>query len=29
MIPRERVKDAVRALHARFIAAQRPLVPVD
>jgi aspartate kinase len=29
MIPRDRVKDAVRALHARFIDSQRPLVPVD
>jgi aspartate kinase len=29
MIPRERLKDAVRALHARFIDSQRPLVPVD
>ena len=29
MIARDRVKDAVRALHARFIDSQRPLVPVD
>ena len=29
MVPRDRVKDAVRALHARFIGSQRPLVPVD
>ena len=29
MIPRERVADAVRALHTRFIDSQRPLLPVD
>ena len=29
MIPRERVKDAVRALHGRFIDSQRSLVPAD
>ncbi|HEY1306629.1 MAG TPA: aspartate kinase [Vicinamibacterales bacterium] len=29
MIPRERVADAVRALHTRFIDSQRPLLPAD
>jgi len=29
MIPRDRVNDAVRALHARFIESQRPLLPAD
>jgi aspartate kinase len=29
MIPRDHVADAVRALHARFIESQRPLLPVD
>jgi len=29
MIPRERIADAVRALHARFIESQRPLLPAD
>ena len=29
MIPGERTKDVVRALHARFIEAQRPLLPSD
>ena len=29
MIPRERLKDAVLALHARFIDSQGPLVPMD
>jgi aspartate kinase len=27
MVPDDRVKDAVRALHERFIERQRPLVP--
>jgi len=27
MVPDERVKDAVRALHERFIEKQRPLLP--
>ena len=27
MVPRDRVDDAVRALHERFIERQRPLVP--
>ena len=29
MIPRERIADAVRALHAQFIESQRPLLPAD
>ena len=29
MIPGDRTKDVVRALHARFIEAQRPLLPAD
>jgi hypothetical protein len=29
MISRPRVADAVRALHARFIESQRPLLPAD
>jgi aspartate kinase len=29
MIPRERIADAVRALHARFIESQRPLLPAE
>jgi aspartate kinase len=29
MIPRPRVRDAVRALHARFIESQRPLLPSE
>jgi aspartate kinase len=29
MIPRERIADAVRALHAKFIESQRPLLPAD
>jgi aspartate kinase len=27
MVPADRVSDAVRALHARFIEQQRPLLP--
>jgi aspartate kinase len=29
MIPRDRTKDVVRALHARFIESQRPLLPSE
>jgi aspartate kinase len=29
MIPRGRIADAVRALHAKFIESQRPLLPAE
>jgi aspartokinase len=29
MIPRDRVADAVRALHTRFIESQRALLPAE
>jgi aspartate kinase len=29
MVPRDRTTDVVRALHARFIESQRPLLPSE
>jgi len=28
-VPRDRTADVVRALHARFIESQRPLLPTE
>jgi hypothetical protein len=29
MVPRDRTADVVRALHARFIESERPLLPTE